>query len=482
MSSEVLSSPPQPDPWRYYPRGGLDEFFDARGNIRPLYRVFLPLLQGRLNQWDRRKHIADQIFHHRGVTFALGSSAERIERPIPFDIVPRILSHAHWQHLERGLAQRLVALNLLVGDIYGDQRILQAGVIPRDFVYSSPLLQPRMMGVAVPQNRWVSVAGIDIVRTGEDEYVVLEDNVRSPSGVSYVLENRLVSSSIWPQVMRSVSMHSIVEYPQRLLETLLGLSPGAWVVLTPGVYNSAYFEHSLLASQMGLDLVEGRDLVVYRNRIHVKTTQGLKPIDGIYRRVDEDFLDPLVFRADSLIGVPGLGNVLMHGALALVNAVGCGIADDKGMYRFIPDAIRYYLGEEPILSNIPTYLPVFDRERDYIFSHWDELVIKPVAESGGKGLAFGRDMSQEEREQWKEMICRQPRQFIAQPVITFSTAPVYHQGHFEARYVDFRPFCLLGKDPWILPGGLTRVSGSSQSLVVNSSQGGAIKDTWVLRE
>lgn len=250
MSSEVLSSPSQPDPWRHYPRGGLDEFFDARGNIRPLYRVFLPLLQGRLNQWDRRKQIADQIFHHRGVTFALGSSAERIERPIPFDIVPRILSHAHWQHLERGLAQRLVALNLLVGDIYGDQRILQAGVIPRDFVYSSPLLQPRMMGVEVPQNRWVSVAGIDIVRSGEDEYVVLEDNVRSPSGVSYVLENRLVSSSIWPQVMRSVSMHSIVEYPQRLLDTLLGLSPGTWVVLTPGVYNSAYFEHSLLATTL----------------------------------------------------------------------------------------------------------------------------------------------------------------------------------------------------------------------------------------
>ncbi len=482
VSLDTLSFPTKPDPWYGYPCNGLDEFFDSHRKIRPEYEPFARLLTDPVHHWDRRKQMAEEIFHHRGVTFALGATSQRIERTIPFDIIPRIISYSHWQHLERGLTQRLLALNDLVADIYGPQKILKDKVIPSDFVYASPLLQPRMMGVRVPQNRWISVAGIDIVRTDEKEYVVLEDNVRSPSGVSYVLENRLVSSSIWPQVMRSSTIHSVAEYPQRLLDTLLSLSAGIWAVLTPGVYNSAYFEHSLLASQMGVDLVEGRDLIVYRNRVHVKTTQGLKPIDGIYRRIDETYLDPLVFQGNSLIGVPGLGNVLRHGHVSMVNAVGCGIADDKGMYRFIPDAIRYYLGEEPILPNIPTYLPVVDTERDFIFHHWDDLVIKPVAESGGKGLVFGRDLSMSDRVTWQAQMTHAPRQFIAQPVLTFSKAPVYHQGHFEPRFVDLRPFCLLGKEPWILPGGLTRVSGSRQSLVVNSSQGGAIKDTWILWE
>jgi uncharacterized circularly permuted ATP-grasp superfamily protein len=279
-----------------------------------------------------------------------------------------------------------------------------------------------------------------------------------------------------------MSLLPIVEYPQRLLDTLGSINSGKWVVLTPGLFNSAYFEHSLLASQMGLDLVEARDLMVYRNRVHLRTTQGLQPIDGIYRRVDEDFLDPLVFRPDSLIGIPGLVNVLAYGRTALANAVGCGVADDKGLYRFIPDAIKYFLDEDPILSNISTYLPSIASECDYIFQHWDELVIKPVSESGGKGVLFGANLSQTERMQWQAEIQRNPRDYIAQPVVTFSTAPVYHDNRFEPRYVDFRPFCLLGDDPWVLPGGLTRVSASRQSRVVNSSQGGAIKDTWVIRE
>lgn len=482
LSQNLQLSPPHSDPWQGYPRGTLDEFFDGKGVMRPLYRPFSEVLGQHFTQWDRRKRVADEVFRHRGVTFALGAGAERVERSIPFDIIPRLIGAAHWRHLEHGLAQRMTALNFLVSDIYGAQRILKAGVIPPEFVYSSPLLKPRMMGIRVPEDRWIAVAGIDVVRTGEDRYVVLEDNVRSPSGVSYVLENRLVSSSIWPQVMRSTSVHPIVEYPQRLLDTFLSITPGKWVVLTPGLYNSAYFEHSLLSSQMGLDLVESHDLMIYRNRVHVRTTQGLQPIDGIYRRVDEDFLDPLVFRADSLIGVPGLGSVLAHEHTALVNAVGCGVADDKGMYRFIPDAVRFYLGEDPILPNIPTYLPSINSERAYIFEHWDDVVIKPVSESGGKGLLFGRDLSSAQRQLWREEISLNPRSYIAQPVVTFSTAPVYHEGRFEPRYVDLRPFCLLGDDPWVLPGGLTRVSASQESLVVNSSQGGAIKDTWILRE
>lgn len=469
------------DPWKGYPKHHLDEFFDQHGNIRRLYQPFIPALALPPEQWNRRKGVADELFRHRGVTFALGQGAGRVERPIPQDIIPRLISAQHWKYLTRGLAQRLLALNLLVADIYGPQAIIKAGIIPDEFVFSSPLLKPRMIGVSVPKNRWISVAGIDVVRTGEDEYVVLEDNVRSPSGVSYVLENRLVSSTIWSDTMRELAIRSVVDYPQRLLDTFLSIVPEKWVVLTPGVYNSAYFEHSLLASQMGLDLVESRDLMVYRNRIHMRTTQGLKPIQGIYRRIDEDFLDPLAFRPDSLIGVPGLANVVVHGRVSLVNAIGCGIADDKGMYRFIPEAIKFFLGEDPVLPNIPTYLPWFPRERDYIFEHWTELVIKPVAEAGGHGVAFGAEMTGSETAELKNAIRRRPRDFIAQPVIRFSTAPVYHQGHFEPRYVDLRPFCLLGEEPWVLPGGLTRVSASPDSLVVNSSRGGAVKDTWVIR-
>ncbi len=482
MSDAIESSPVRADPWQGYPRGTLDEFFDQHGVMRAMYRPFSQVLTQPFTQWERRKRVAEEVFHHRGVTFALGAGAGRVERSIPFDIMPRLISAAHWATLSRGLAQRIMALNLLVADIYGAQRILKQHVIPEEFVFSSPLLKPRMMGVTVPKDRWVAVAGIDVVRTGEDEYAVLEDNVRGPSGVSYVLENRLVSSSIWPGVMRSMSLRPIVEYPQRLLDTFGSIKPGKWVVLTPGLYNSAYFEHSLLASQMGLDLVESRDLMVYRNRVHLRTTQGLQPIDGIYRRVDEDFLDPLVFRPDSLIGIQGLINVLTHGHTALANAVGCGVADDKGIYRFIPDAIQYFLGEDPILPNIPTYLPTIPHERDYIFQHWDDLVVKPVSESGGKGVLFGAHLSQSERDQWQGEIMQDPRGYIAQPVVTFSTAPVYHDNRFEPRYVDLRPFCLLGDDPWVLPGGLTRVSSSTESRVVNSSQGGAIKDTWVIRE
>lgn len=467
--------------WAGYPHGHLDEVFDRTGNVRPVYQSLLAALE-RIGPegLDSRERIAQQTFQSLGVTFVTGSNV-RIDRPIPVDIVPRIISHEHWRHIERGIKQRTYALNMLVADIYGDQTILRAGVIPRDFVYSSPLLEPRMMGQQVPANVWTAVVGSDLVRTDEAQYAVLEDNVRGPSGVSYVMENRLIFSRSWPQQIRHHHVMPVSDYPQRLLETFLAIRPGKWVVWTPGVYNSAYFEHSLLANQMGLELVEGRDLLVWRNQLHLRTTNGLKPVEGIYRRLDESFLDPLAFRPDSLIGVPGLVNLLAHGQLAMVNAMGVGVVDDKGIYRYVPDAIKFYLGEDPILDNIPTYTPTIAREYSHMVAHWDDMVIKPVSESGGKGIYFGRDMDAAEREYWQNQLRAFPRQYIGQPVIEFSQAPCFVGGRMQPRYVDLRPFCLLGQEAWVLPGGLTRVSKSDDSCVVNSSQGGGTKDTWVER-
>ncbi len=446
-----------------------------------MYEPLLEALKGAGTQGlARRERMARQTFQSLGVTFVTVAE-ERVDRPIPLDILPRIISQAHWRVIDRGIRQRVYALNALVADIYGAQTILKAGLIPREYVYSSPLLEPRMMGVSVPGEVWTAVTGIDVVRIGDDRYAVLEDNVRGPSGVSYVLENRLVSSRIWPQQIRRHHVEPVAEYPQKLLEMFLAIRPGKWVVWSPGVYNSAYFEHSLLANQMGLELVEGRDLLVWRNQLHLRTTNGLRPVDGVYRRIDEEFLDPLVFRPDSLIGVPGLANLFPHGELALVNAAGVGVADDKGIYRFVPDAIRFYLGETPILENIPTFLPGIPAEYQHIVTHWDEMVIKPVAQSGGKGIFFGRAMDARERERWRERLRAYPRQYIAQPLVDFSQAPCYVNGRMEPRYVDLRPFCLLGREAWVLPGGLTRVSASSSSCVVNSSQGGGTKDTWIER-
>lgn len=468
--------------WDDYPHGHLDEVLDRRGNVRPVYAKFVQAMKTVGTEGlASREQLVQQLYYSLGITFGLGTGDHGIERPIPFDIIPRIISERHWRTISRGMVQRILALNALVADIYGSQRIIRAGVIPAEMIYSSPMLKPRMMGVTMPKNVWIAIAGCDVVRTGEDSYAVLEDNVRTPSGVSYVLENRLVSSRIWPHVIRQHAVEPVAQYPHELLRTFLEIRPGRWVLLTPGVYNSAYFEHSLLANLMGIELVEARDLLVLNNQIHVKTTSGLQPVDGIYRRLDEDFLDPLTFRPDSQIGVQGLGNLLPHGNLGLANAIGTGVVDDKAMYRFVPDAIRYYLGEEPILDSIPTYLPSIPKEREYVFANWKDMVIKPVGESGGKGVLFGSQMTDYEVAYWQGEVERNPRNYVCQPVVAFSQAPCFVDGRLEPRFVDFRPFCLLGDEPRVLTGGLTRVALNKRSRVVNSSQGGGTKDTWVER-
>ncbi|MCY0881415.1 MAG: circularly permuted type 2 ATP-grasp protein [Firmicutes bacterium] len=466
-----------------YRRGPLDEVFDAHGDVRPLYRSFIEaLVKTGSAGLAARERVVAQTFQGLGITFALPSVSGNIERPIPFDILPRLISTDHWQRIASGVAQRVRALNAFIADVYGDQRILRAGIIPEEFIYQSPLFTPQMMGVRVPNDVWITVAGIDVVRIGEESYAVLEDNVRSPSGVSYVLENRLISSRLWAQLMRQHRVSPVSQYPQELLETLFSIREGKWVVLTPGVYNSAYFEHSLLANQMGLDLVEAQDLVVHNHQLHTRTTKGLQPVVGAYRRVDEEYLDPLTFRPDSVIGVPGLGQLLPQQQLALANAVGTGIGDDKAVYRYVPQMIAYYLGESPLLENIPTYLPSIPKEQDYIFAHWKDLVIKPVAASGGKGVQFGDKLDKSSTQSLQQAIRQDPRQFIAQPILKFSQAPCYADGEWEPRYIDLRPFCLNGaQETVVLPGGLTRVSADSKNRIVNSSQGGSTKDTWVER-
>lgn len=469
--------------WERYPYGHLDEVFDRHGNVRPVYSKFMETLAAvGMAGLESRTKLVQQMYLSLGITFGMANSEHGLERPIPFDIIPRIVNDRHWQHISKGIRQRVVALNHFVSDIYGEQRIIRDGVVPAELIYQSPLLERRMMGVKLPRDLWVVIAGCDVLRTGEDTYVVLEDNVRTPSGASYVLENRLVSARIWSQSIRQYSVAPVSQYPHDLLKTLMEIRPGNWVLLTPGVYNSAYFEHSLLANLMGIDLVEPRDLVVKDNQVQVKTTAGLTPVDGIYRRIDAGFLDPLSFKPDSQIGVHGLGNLLPHGALGLVNAIGTGIADDKAIYRYVPDAIRYYLGEDPILENVPTYLPYIAKERDYVFAHWSDMVIKPVAESGGKGVVFGRSLTDYETRSLQEEIVKYPRRYIAQPLVNFSQAPCYTNGRLEPHFVDFRPFCLLGDEPRVLSGGLTRVALQEQSQVVNSSQGGGTKDTWVVQE
>jgi uncharacterized circularly permuted ATP-grasp superfamily protein len=473
----------------YFLDTAYDEMFDAeaepRGHYRRLYQRLLELSTRDLQQ---RQGYADLTFLNQGITFTVYGDGEGTERIFPYDLLPRLITAAEWDTIERGLKQRITALNLFLHDIYHEAKILAAGVIPRELIYTCQHFRREMRGVAVPRKIYVSVSGTDLVRLPSGQFAVLEDNLRVPSGVSYMLVNRQVMKRAFPRLFANYGVRPIDHYGRALLTTLRSLAPAhrpdpTIVVLTPGVFNSAYFEHTFLARQMGLELVEGRDLLVHDNHVYMRTTAGLRRVDVIYRRVDDDFVDPLAFRNDSILGVAGLINAYRAGNVTLANAVGTGVADDKAVYAYMPRIIRYYLGEEPILPNVETYLCDEPADRAYVLEHLDELVVKAVGESGGYGMLIGPHSTAAERERFRERILADPRNYIAQPTLQLSRAPCFIDGKVEPRHVDLRPYILNGGDQiTIIPGGLTRVALRKGSLVVNSSQGGGSKDTWVLYE
>jgi uncharacterized circularly permuted ATP-grasp superfamily protein len=485
----VTSTPTAPDQSAappYDPGPFWDEMFESTGRPR---RHYLPL--GRqLATLDpdavaHRQRAADLSFHGRGITFAVNQGAEGVEKIMPFDLIPRLITADEWHRVERGLEQRVRALNLFLHDVYHEQRILADGVIPSALVLGARGYRRELHGIRVPLDVYTHIVGSDLVRDASGELLVLEDNLRTPSGVSYVVENRRVLKRIWPRIFEDYDVRPVEGYPQDLLEVLRAVAPPmadepTVVLLTPGVYNSAYFEHAFLAKAMGIQMVEGPDLFVDDGAVFTRTTRGRQRVDVIYRRVDDDFLDPLTFRADSMLGVAGLMATYRLGRLSLANAIGTGVADDKAIYAYVPEIIRYYLAEEPILANVPTYVLWRDEDRRYVLEHLDELVVKAVNESGGYGMLVGPHASRDERETFRQKIVADPRNFIAQPTLALSHHPCWVDDHFEGRHVDLRPFVLFGREVKVTPGGLTRVALRRGSLVVNSSQGGGGKDTWVL--
>jgi uncharacterized circularly permuted ATP-grasp superfamily protein len=472
----------------YTDDGFFDEMFDAPAQPRPHYaRLYERLSELSRSEFDERIRLADIAFLYQGITFTVYGGQEGIERIFPFDLAPRIIPQAEWQLLDRGLRQRMIALNMFLHDIYHEQRILREGVVPADLALGSQGFCDQMVGVDPPGGVYIHVCGSDLVRDERGRYMVLEDNGRTPSGVSYVLENRAAMKRAFPRLFERYGVLPVEHYPQALLETLRAVAPRgvespSVALLTPGIYNSAYFEHSFLARQMGVEVVEGRDLIAYDNRIYMRTIRGLQPVDVIYRRIDDAFLDPLAFRGDSLLGVPGLFNAYRAGRVTLANAVGTGVADDKAIYPYVPAIIRFYLAEEPLIDNVPTYRATDPSDMAYILERLDTLVVKPVNESGGYGMLVGPHATAAERAAFAEKIRRRPRGFIAQPTLALSRHPTFVDGHFEGRHVDLRPYILSGREITIVPGGLTRVALRRGSLVVNSSQGGGSKDTWVLDE
>jgi uncharacterized circularly permuted ATP-grasp superfamily protein len=467
-----------------------DEMFQAPGVPWAHYQnLFQTLLELPPEQLRKSQQAADLSFLHQGITFTVYGTEEGTERVFPNDLLPRIIPAEEWRKIEKGLTQRITALNLFLEDVYHSGRILADGIVPRELVYSCRHYRREMRGLKVPNGVYVSVCGSDLVRLPDGTFAVLEDNLRVPSGVSYMLANRKVLKRVFPALFQDYGVSPIDHYPQALLATLRGLTPingtsrsGPTVVLlTPGVFNSAYFEHTFLAQQMGIDLVEGRDLLVHDNVVYMRTTAGLRRVDVIYRRVDDDFLDPLCFRRDSSLGVPGLFNAYRAGNVTLANAIGTGIADDKAMYAYVPAIIRYYLGEDPILANVHTYLLSNTSQRNYVLEHLDQLVVKAVGESGGYGMLIGPHSTRDEKEEFRRQIQAEPRNYIAQPTLNLSRGPCFLEGEVQARHVDLRPYILYGENVTLVPGGLTRVALRRGSLVVNSSQGGGSKDTWVLR-
>jgi uncharacterized circularly permuted ATP-grasp superfamily protein len=468
--------------------GFYDEMFAAPGQVRSHYGALCERL-GRMTveSFDERRRQADASFLNQGITFTVYHEEQGVERVFPFDLVPRIIPREEWERIERGLEQRVRALNLFLHDVYHGQRILRDRRIPGELVFGARHFRREMMGVDVPRDVYAHVVGTDLVRGEDGAYSVLEDNLRSPSGVSYMLENRQTMKRIFSGLFSRYGVRPVEHYPQDLLATLRSLAPPTAaepcvVLLTPGTYNSAYFEHSFLARQMGIEIVEGRDLVTHDDRVYMRTTHGLKPVDVIYRRVDDDFLDPLAFRPDSMLGLAGLMNAYRAGNVALANAVGTGVADDKAVYAYVPEMIRYYLAEDPILGNVETYLAFDPRDRRYILENLSQLVVKAVNESGGYGMLVGPHSTADEREVFSRRIQAEPRNYVAQPTIGLSRHPTYVEGALQGRHVDLRPYVLYGDRVRIVPGGLTRVALRRGSLVVNSSQGGGSKDTWVLGE
>lgn len=478
---------PDVAPFRQYQlETAYDELFLGPNTPRPHYR----LLSERLRELPpdelaRRQQAADLAFLNQGITFTVYGRDEGTERIFPYDLLPRLLTAKEWDTIERGLAQRVTALNLFLRDIYHEETILKAGVVPRELVYSCRHFSRQMRGVSVPRDRYVSIVGTDLIRLPSGQFAVLEDNLRVPSGVSYMLANRLVMKRVFPQLFSSYGVRSIDHYGQALLATLRSLAPQGRsdptiVLLTPGVFNSAYYEHTFLARQMGVELVEGRDLIVHDNLVYMRTTAGLRRVDVIYRRVDDEFIDPLAFRPDSVLGVAGLLNAYRAGNVALANALGTGVADDKAIYAYVPAMIKFYLDEDPILPNVETFLLSDDRQRQHVLNNLDSLVVKAVGESGGYDMLIGPHSTIEQRSQFRDRIIANPRNYIAQPTLALSKAPCFIDGKLESRHVDLRPYILFGDQISIVPGGLTRVALRRGSLVVNSSQGGGSKDTWVL--
>ena len=439
------------------------------------------------DELNHRRHEAELIFRRIGITFAVYGEADAQERLIPFDVIPRIMSRAEWTLLEKGLTQRVNALNAFIKDIYGAREILRAGVVPDDMVFRNPAFRPEMNGQTVPHDIYVHIAGIDIVRVDAETFYVLEDNARTPSGVSYMLENREIMMRLFPELFARHRVAPVENYPDELLATLKSVAPTTasrdptCVLLTPGVYNSAYYEHSFLADKLGIELVEGRDLFVKDEVVYMRTTQGPQRVDVIYRRLDDDFLDPLTFRPDSALGVAGLMSAYQAGNVTLANAVGTGIADDKAIYSFMPALVKFYLGEEPLLKNVPTWRCREEDHLAYVLEHLHELVVKEVHGSGGYGMLIGPSSSKVALEQFRAKLKAAPKNFIAQPTLALSTVPTCVEEGVAPRHVDLRPFVLTGRNRVrIVPGGLTRVALKGGSLVVNSSQGGGTKDTWVL--
>jgi uncharacterized circularly permuted ATP-grasp superfamily protein len=472
----------------YHLDTSFDEMFDVAGRPRPPYQALLSrLLDLPAEDLRRRQREADAAFLQQGITFTVYGDKGGTERVFPYDLLPRILTHDEWQRISRGLSQRLLALNLFLRDVYGDGRILKEGIVPRELVVTAQHYRREMRGLYQRPDVRISVAGTDLVRLPDGSFAVLEDNLRVPSGVSYMLTNRQITKRVFPQLFVDYEIEPIDHYAQALLATLRSLAPAqsqpTIVVLTPGVYNSAYFEHAFLARQMGVELVEGRDLLVHDNIVYMRTTGGLRRVDVIYRRVDDDFLDPLAFRTDSALGVAGLFNAYRAGSVAMANAIGTGVADDKAVYAYVPAIIKFYLGEDPILPNVETYLLGNDTDRAYALEHLGELVVKAVGESGGYGMLIGPHSTAAEREEFRRRILANPRNYIAQPTLALSRAPSFLDEGIEPRHVDLRPYVLCSGDSCtVVPGGLTRVALRRGSLVVNSSQGGGSKDTWVLAE
>ena len=469
------------------PADTYDEAFTAGGRARNrIARVIRLLNRLGPEEFQERMRLADTTFLRYGVTFAVyGEDGGNVERIFPFDLVPRTIAAPDWARTSRGLEQRVRALNAFLADVYGDRRILEEGVVPREIVERSRGYLAEMRGVRPPGGVHIHIAGIDLVRGPDGAFVVLEDNVRTPSGVSYVLENRAVMKRVFPGIFAEANVEPVDEYPARLKDTLGSLvrrdeSPRV-VMLTPGPFNAAYFEHTFLARRMGCELVQGQDLLVADDRVYVKTTRGPQPVDVIYRRIDDAFLDPDVFRADSQLGVPGLMKAYAAGNVTLANAVGTGVADDKAIYPFVPDMIRFYLDEDPMLPQVRTWVCARDTERQHVMAHLDKLVVKAVDEAGGYGMLVGPQASKRARQAFGRRIAAEPRKYIAQPLVELSTCPTWTRKGMEPRRVDLRPFVLMGRKVWVLPGGLTRVALRPGSYVVNSSQGGGAKDTWVLR-